>query len=62
MAIRNVDDLYNELSSNENFSGLFSSPEDLASSLQSMSPERRDSFFEKMGASEQVSKVDFDNV
>lgn len=62
MAIRNVDDLYNELSSNENFSGLFSSSDDLASSLQSMSPEKRDSFFEKMGASEQISKVDFDNV
>ncbi|NBW34830.1 MAG: hypothetical protein EBR30_07395 [Cytophagia bacterium] len=62
MAISNVDDLYNELSSNENFSGLFANPEDFATALEGMSPERRDAFFEKLGASEQISKVDFDNV
>lgn len=61
MAIRNVDDLYNELSSNENFSGLFSSPEDFASSMEAMSPERRDAFFQKTGLESQISKVDFDN-
>ena len=62
MAIRNVDDLYNELSSDENFSGLFTSSEDFATALGGMSPERRDAFFEKTGLTEQVSKVDFDKV
>ena len=61
MAIRNVDDLYNELSSNESFSGLFSSPEEFAQTMESMSPERREAFFRKNGLESQISKVDFDN-
>lgn len=60
MAIRNVDDLYNELSSNESFSSLFTSPEEFANTMQAMSPDRREAFASKYGLEGQISAVDFD--
>lgn len=59
MAIRNVNDLYTQLSQSEDFAALFSSPEDFATTLQSMSPERQEAFYNKLGVEAQVSKDDF---
>ena len=62
MAVKDINDLYQQLSADENFNGLFNSPEDFASTMQNMSSERQQAFYDKVVSGSQISNVDFSNV
>jgi hypothetical protein len=61
MAVRDINDLYQQLSADENFSGLFNSPEEFAETMQSMSSDRQQAFYDKLVSGTQISNVDFTN-
>jgi hypothetical protein len=61
MAVKDINDLYQQLSADENFSGLFSSPEEFADTMQSMSSDRQQAFYDKLVSGTQISNVDFTN-
>ena len=61
MAVKDINDLYQQLSADENFNGLFSSSEEFASTMQNMSPERQQAFYDKLVSGTQISNIDFTN-
>ena len=61
MAVKDINDLYQQLSADENFNGLFNSPEEFASTMQNMSSERQQAFYDKLVSGTQISNVDFTN-
>lgn len=59
MAVRDINDLYQQLSADENFTSLFTNEEDFAETMQSMSSDRQQAFYDKIVSGTQISNVDF---